>query len=161
MGIAIEAITRYDGKSGAVLAAAEDRVGATAGGAAYFHLRVTLLTDAQGAAELEVSGLTLSAAGNRRLRMDVTADDAAHVYGGSGGVPLETDGTGRIEAKLRPGTRYYLWLYCDGACDLFHSSGLRLLPWGSYGTPALPLSPGGFFGAPVPISLRVHAIFQP
>ena len=159
MGFMIEERTVFNGKTGAQLSSGENRAGAAVSGsgsgasAAYFHVRYTLRTDTRGASRLAVSGLRLLTAGSRRLRLDVTEGASERVYGGSGGVPLASDGGGVIEVKLRPGRVYYAWLFCDGWCDLFSVQDAVLLPGGYYGTPGVPASQGGFFGQRVSIAL--------
>ena len=159
MGITITERAHFNGKTGAALPAGETRVGAdtyTVGGqynAAYYHGRYTILTDAGGAARIAVGGLRRSRANNRRLRLDVTAGAATHRTSGGGGVTLDAQGAGVIEAKLLPNTSYCVWLYCDGWCDLFSDAGLTLTASGSYGTPGTPAAPDGWFGRPLPIAI--------
>ena len=101
MGITLGARAHF-GKNGAV--ANENWIGTrtwvVAGGYQDERrsLRVTLYTDALGASEIRVGGLSLAEAQGNRSRLDVTEDPARYDRGDGGaqGVALHADGSGVI-----------------------------------------------------------------
>lgn len=159
MGVTVTEITHFNGKTGAALAAGEHRAGAdpyAVNGqysAAYYHARYTVVTDALGADRVTVAGLSRLKANSRRLRLDVTAGAEDHTRSGGGGVTLDSAGAGALDVKLLPHATYYVWLFCDGWCDLFSDAAVQIGASGSFGTPGVPSAPESFFGSPVPITL--------
>lgn len=157
MGITVGSKVHFNGKTGAqitdVRAGADPYVVNDNWNAAYYHCRVAITTDAYGASRVTVSGLSRIRANGRRLRLDVTGSSASHTKSGGGGVALAADGTGGIDVKLSPNTGYYVWLFCDGWCDLFNDTGLALSASGSYGTAGSPAVSDGSFGANIPVAV--------
>lgn len=158
MGITLGARAHF-GKNGAV--ANENWIGTrtwvVAGGYQDERrsLRVTLYTDALGASEIRVGGLSLAEAMGNRSRLDVTESPTSYDRGDGGaqGVALHADGSGVIAVKLRPNATYYLWLFANGWSDRFGDEGLLVTASGSFGTAAEPRAADGCFGSAVPVTL--------